>query len=229
MHTPLTRSGPHPTLRMADRAFYTAVEKSAKPIVLMNMGRGEAMDEAALIEAVDAGMVRHLVLDVFPAEPNVNPELARRADLISPHIAGYSIQGKLNGTTQIHDAFCRHFALEKKSGVAYPAPETPEIAFARIPGPALAFAGMTAGLTRDGAETQLQQCVRHVYDIGRDDADLRAFLGPDFNQGDFSTFFDGLRKRYPIRQEFAGFRVSGIRAEKSLLTKKLLRLGFSVE
>src|SRR5690606_24229129 len=99
--------------------FYTAL---AKPIVLMNMGRGEAMDEPALIEAVDNGVVKHLVLDVFPGEPNVNPELAKRADLISPHIAGYSIQGKLNGTAQIHEAFCKHFDLAKKSGVEYPKP-----------------------------------------------------------------------------------------------------------
>jgi erythronate-4-phosphate dehydrogenase len=211
MHTPLTKTGAHPTLRMADRAFYAALKK---PIVLMNMGRGEAMDEGALIEAVDTGKVRHLVLDVFPGEPNVNPELGKRADLISPHIAGYSIQGKLNGTTQIHDAFCKHFGLSKKSAVAYPLPVAPIIPFHHVPEPA-----------RGSVETDLKQCVRHVYDITRDDADLRAFLGMD----DFSTSFDLLRKRYPVRQEFAGFTVTGIPAENKLLTEKLSRLGFSVE
>jgi erythronate-4-phosphate dehydrogenase len=211
MHTPLTKTGAHPTLRLADRAFYATL---AKPIVLMNMGRGEAMDEAALIEAVDAGKVSHLVLDVFPGEPNVNPELGKRADLISPHIAGYSIQGKLNGTTQIHDAFCKHFGLAKKSAVTYPLPVAPIIAFTKSPEP-----------SRHSTETDLHQCVRHVYDITRDDADLRAFLGME----DFSTSFDLLRKRYPVRQEFAGFTVTGIPAEKKTLTEKLSRLGFSVE
>src|SRR5690606_20600958 len=127
-HTPLTKTGPHPTLHLADQAFFEAL---AKPVVLMNMGRGEAFDEDAVIAARDRGAITHLVLDVFPGEPNVNPELGRRADLISPHIAGYSIQGKLNGTTQIHDAFRAHVGrdggrehgrtnLEKKSGVNYP-------------------------------------------------------------------------------------------------------------
>ncbi len=211
MHTPLTKTGAHPTQRMAEGAFYAALKK---PIVLMNMGRGEAMDEAALIEAVDAGKVRHLALDVFPGEPNVNPELGKRADLISPHIAGYSIQGKLNGTTQIHEAFCKHFGLEKKSAVVYPLPVAPTIVFAPSP-------------EQDPVSTEfdLHQCVRHVYDIGRDDADLRAFLG----QPDFSTSFDLLRKRYPVRQEFAGFTVTGVPAKKVLMAEKLVRLGFSVE
>ena len=78
-HTPLTKTGPHPTLHLADQAFFEAL---AKPVVLMNMGRGEAFDEDAVIAARDRGAITHLVLDVFPGEPNVNPELGRRADLI---------------------------------------------------------------------------------------------------------------------------------------------------
>jgi erythronate-4-phosphate dehydrogenase len=208
LHTPLTQSGPHPTFRMIDRAFFGTL---AKPIVLMNMGRGEVLDEAALIEAVDNGKVRHLVLDVFPGEPNVSPELHRRCDLATPHIAGYSIQGKLNGTAQIHDAFCKHLGLKKKSAVTYPVPETPVIAFANPQGRSV--------------EAELCDCVRMSCPIGRDDAALRAVLGAP----DFSTSFDRLRKRYPIRHEFAGFRVSGIPPEKKIIAEKIFRLGFSVE
>jgi erythronate-4-phosphate dehydrogenase len=186
----------------------------------MNMGRGEAFDETAVIHAVDTGTIRHLVLDVFPGEPDVNPELARRADLISPHIAGYSIQGKLNGTTQIHDAFCAHFGisgLAKKPGVDYPKPVAPMIDYSAL--------DSAARHPEASPETTLHHIVRHAYDIARDDADLRAFLG----QPDFSTSFDGLRKRYPVRQEFAGFAVRGLPVEKKILNEKLMRLGFSVE
>jgi erythronate-4-phosphate dehydrogenase len=211
MHTPLTKTGAHPTLHMANSAFYNAL---AKPIVLMNMGRGEAMDEAALIEAVDSGKVRHLVLDVFPGEPNVNPELGTRADLISPHIAGYSIQGKLNGTTQIHNAFCTHFGLRSQSGVEYPKPIAPLIHFGLLAIPADAT-----------VETELDAVVRHAYTITRDDADLRGFLG----DADFATSFDGLRKRYPVRQEFAGFTVRDVPHEKKWVAEKLTALGFRVE
>ncbi len=211
-HTPLTKTGPHPTLRMADTAFFAAL---AQPIVLMNMGRGEAFDEPALIAARDAGRISHLVLDVFPGEPEVNPELGRRADLISPHIAGYSIQGKLNGTTQIHDAFRAHFGLATQAGVEYPKPVAPVIDFAAR--------GVTADAT---VETALDAVVRHVYDITRDDDDLRAFLG----RPDFASSFDGLRKRYPVRQEFAGYTVKGMPGdEKKHVTEKLLSLGFRVE
>jgi erythronate-4-phosphate dehydrogenase len=210
MHTPLTKTGAHPTFRMADRAFYAAF---GRPKVLMNMGRGEAMDEPALLESTDNGTVAHLVLDVFPGEPNLNPELARRADLISPHIAGYSIQGKLGGTAQIHDAFCAHFGFEKKAAVAYPLPEAPVIVFGETITP-------TGGL-----ETQLYDCVHHAYAIERDDANLRAFLGDP----EISKRFDGLRKAYPVRQEFAGFTVRGVPPEKKMLSEKLTRLGFSVE
>src|SRR5690606_8526402 len=122
--------------------------------------------------------------DVFPGEPDVNPELARRADLISPHIAGYSIQGKLNGTSQIHDAFCAHFGfsgLAKKSGVDYPKPVAPVIDFAAL--------DATARHPEATPETTLHHIVRHAYDIARDDADLRAFLGPDYNKDGFSTSF----------------------------------------
>jgi erythronate-4-phosphate dehydrogenase len=211
MHTPLTKTGAHPTFRMANAAFYAAIEKSARPIVLMNMGRGEAMDEPALLAALEAGRVSRLVLDVFPGEPNVNPELARRADLISPHIAGYSIQGKLNGTGQILAAFCRHFGLEKTAAVKFPVPEDHVIRMDGTPARTI--------------EAELNDCVRRSYAIDRDDSALRAFLGDP----EFPKHFDALRKNYPVRHEFAGFRITGLSPGKKILAEKLTGLGFSVE
>lgn len=214
-HAPLTRGGPHPTLRLADREFFDAL---AKPVVLLNMGRGEVFDEAATLAARAAGKVSHLVLDVFPGEPGVSEALLAACDLATPHIAGYSIQGKLNGTTQIHEAFCSHFGLEKKSAVAYPVPPDPVLACEVAPG---------AQGPREKApdEAFLHGIVRGVYDIARDDADLRAFAG----RPDFAAQFDGLRKRYPVRHEFAGFTVAGVPAEKKSLSGKLTALGFRAE
>jgi erythronate-4-phosphate dehydrogenase len=204
MHTPLTRSGAHPTLRMLNRGIFAAVER---PKVFMNMGRGEAMDEAALLEALGQGKIMHLVLDVFPGEPNVNPELARKARLISPHIAGYSIQGKLNGTGQILSAFLRHFGLEAKTAVKMPAPADPVIRW--------------AGAGRN-VEEDLARCVRRSYDITRDDADLRAWVG----NPDFAKHFDALRKRYPVRHEFGDYEVAGIPENRTDLKERLTALGF---
>jgi erythronate-4-phosphate dehydrogenase len=199
-HTPLTKAGPHPTQRMAGKAFFAALASDkGRGKTLMNMGRGEAFDEPALLEALDAGALRHLVLDVFPGEPNVNPELARRADLITPHIAGYSIQGKLNGTGQILTAFRGHFGLPEKSGVVFPRPPQPLIV-----NPKSVF-----------------EAVLRSYDVARDDADLRAHVG----NPDFAKEFDLLRKRYPVRHEFGDFTVSDVEPD---LRQRLAGLGFNV-
>jgi hypothetical protein len=95
--------------------------------------------------------------------------------------------------------------------VVYPGPEKPGIVF-----------GGTAGRT---VEAALADCVRRSYDIGRDDAALRGFLGDP----DLSGRFDALRKNYPVRHEFAGFRIAGVSPEKKIPAEKLTRLGFSVE
>lgn len=223
-HTPLTKTGPHPTLKMANRDFFTAFKT---PKTLMNMGRGEAFDEPALLEALDAGKVERLVLDVFPGEPGVNPALASRADLITPHIAGYSIQGKLNGTAQILTAFQKHFeihsGLEALSGVTYPLPENPVIVWGEEDG--------ERGRFGDTTLAEVFNSVRRSYDIGRDDTALRACFENEGGvaNGEFPKRFDALRKNYPIRHEFARFRVANIHAEKRSAAEKLTRLGFSLE
>jgi erythronate-4-phosphate dehydrogenase len=206
MHTPLTKGGAHPTLKMLNRDVFAAV---GRPKVFMNMGRGEAMDEAALLEAFANGKIMHLVLDVFPGEPNITPELARKARLISPHVAGYSIQGKLNGTGQILTAFLAHFGLAQKSSVKMPVPADPVIKW--------------VGAGRN-IEDDLARCVRRSYDITRDDADLRAWVG----NPEFARHFDALRKRYPVRHEFADYTVAGIPADRAEARARLAALGFKV-
>jgi erythronate-4-phosphate dehydrogenase len=151
----------------------------------------------------------HLILDVFPGEPNVNPELARKARLISPHIAGYSIQGKLNGTGQILAAFLKHFGLEQKSSVKMPVPADNQIKW--------------VGAGRN-IEDDLARCVRRSYEITRDDAELRAWVG----NRDFAMHFDALRKRYPVRHEFADYTVVGIPADRAEARSRLAALGFKI-
>jgi erythronate-4-phosphate dehydrogenase len=209
-HAPLTKTGRHPTHGMVNAAVFDAWES---PKALLNMGRGEVIDAPALLAARVAGKVSHLVLDVFPNEPNVDTMLVEACDLATPHIAGYSIQGKLNGTAQIHDAFRAHFGLEAKVAVTYPVPEHPVIT------------ADPAGSSAENIGADLHAVVRRVYDIARDDADLRAFAG----QPGFPAHFDALRKHYPVRHEFAGFAVRGIAPEKKILGEKLFRLGFSAE
>ena len=208
-HAPLTKTGPHPTFGMVSAAVFGAWKS---PKALLNMGRGEVIDAPALLAARAAGKVPHLALDVFPHEPNVEAELVEACDLASPHIAGYSIRGKLNGTTQIHEAFRAHFGLESRAAVAYPVPERPVIA------------AKPTGNPSENVGADLHEIVRTVYDIARDDAELRAGIGGE----NFGAHFDQLRKKYPVRHEFASFRVTGVSGGSDVLRQRLTALGFSV-
>lgn len=202
LHVPLTASGPHPTRNLAGPAFFAALRK---PVVLFNTCRGGVIDEAELLVARGAGKVRHLILDVFAGEPRIDPAVAAAADLVSPHIAGYSLEGKLNGTVQIAEAFRAFFDLPPAPSAPWPKPADPVIAYR--PGPDWDFLGT---------------CVRRAYDIREDDRRLRASL----DEPDPGKAFDLLRKRYPVRHEFSAFQVSGLPPDKADLGARLRGLGF---
>lgn len=100
-HVPLTRSGPHPTFRMADASFFALTKPST---VIVNSSRGEVVDPQALLASSC-----DFVLDVWPDEPLIDRDLLGRALLATPHIAGYTLQGKANATAMSVNALARHF------------------------------------------------------------------------------------------------------------------------
>ncbi|HKP98132.1 MAG TPA: 4-phosphoerythronate dehydrogenase [Fibrobacteria bacterium] len=205
LHVPLTLDGPCPTLKLAGPDFFARL---TRPIVLMNTCRGEVIDEAALASALDAGKIRHLVLDVFAGEPRIDQGLCARANLVTPHIAGYSLQGKLNGTTQVAQAFRRFFRFETRWSPRYPEPSRPEIAYADL--------GSDAAFVR--------HCAASAYDILADDARLRE----SFQESEPGKAFDRQRRDYPVRHEFPSFCVTRIPEEKRELRSRLRDLGFRV-
>jgi erythronate-4-phosphate dehydrogenase len=206
LHVPLTSTGPYATSKMANNGFFEGFEASK---TLINTARGEVVDESALLQGLDRGAIGNLVLDVFPGEPDFNPVLAR-ADLITPHVAGYSVQGKLNGTQMVRNAFCRHFGL-KKADFPDSAPTLR---------PAIPFPGSGGNLY-----SYLHYFVTKSYDISRDDAELRQVL----NQGGLALGFDSLRRHYPERHEFSTFRAVGVPSTEFTLRARLTALGFFVE
>ncbi|MDE6001913.1 MAG: 4-phosphoerythronate dehydrogenase [Prevotella sp.] len=107
-HVPLTYEGRYATWHMADDAFFHRL-----PCVpyIINTSRGEVVDNAALLSALQAGRVRDAVIDVWENEPQLNIELLQRAFIGTPHIAGYSADGKVNADNMVIDALCRHFHL----------------------------------------------------------------------------------------------------------------------
>ncbi|MBM4025380.1 MAG: 4-phosphoerythronate dehydrogenase PdxB [Planctomycetes bacterium] len=241
IHTPLTRTGIDKTFHLADAKFFSSLKPGA---IFFNAARGAVMDSSALKAALRAGRLLAAVLDVWEGEPNIDVDLLERVDLGTPHIAGYSFDGKVAGTIMIYKAFCKHFGLSPRFDVAdfLPEPEVPRIRLA-------------SGDLPD--EELLARAVEQVYNIRRDDEDLRRIVRePPEQRG---RFFDLLRKHYPIRREFHNTTVSldqsseaaamslrgaqrrsnrepnaaassrGIRPETEYLARKLQGIGFQVE
>ncbi|MBQ0102583.1 MAG: 4-phosphoerythronate dehydrogenase [Prevotellaceae bacterium] len=94
-HTPLTRTGSHPTHHLADARFFHDLLR--RPVII-NASRGGVVDETALKAALTDGTVSHAVIDTWEGEPHIDADLLARADITTPHIAGYSANGKRNAT-----------------------------------------------------------------------------------------------------------------------------------
>jgi len=117
-HVPLTRTGDCPTWHLADAAFFDGLTRV--PIII-NTSRGEVVDNKALLAALESGRVRDAVIDTWEGEPIVDRELLRRVYIGTPHIAGYSADGKVNANRMVVDGLCRHFGLPNHFSMSPPA------------------------------------------------------------------------------------------------------------
>ncbi|MBQ8361588.1 MAG: 4-phosphoerythronate dehydrogenase PdxB [Bacteroidaceae bacterium] len=111
-HTPLVREGQHPTLHLADRDFFRSLPD--RPIIIVNTARGEVVDNTALKEALEEGRIRDAVIDVWEHEPEIDRALLEQVYLGTPHIAGYSADGKANAARMALEALCRHFDIREQ-------------------------------------------------------------------------------------------------------------------
>lgn len=117
-HVPLTREGPHATFHMAGSAFFSGLRK--RP-VLINAARGGVVCEEALLKALRDGTVSQAVVDTWENEPHISSALLEQALIATPHIAGYSADGKANATRMALTAVCRHFGVEPRFNISPPA------------------------------------------------------------------------------------------------------------
>ncbi len=209
LHVPLTFEGP-------DKTFHLLNEENMKMLraesILLNASRGPVVDNSALKSRMKNGLLSAAVLDVWENEPTIDTGLLTQVFLGTPHIAGYSLDGKANGTQMIYEAVCRFLRVEPSRHVRkfLPPPAVSEISWEP---------------TDESDEIQLNRIVRKIYDIRADDRRLRRLLKlPAAERG---PYFDALRKNYPVRREFYNTRVLLPDSRKSRnLARKLDILGF---
>jgi len=208
-HVPYTKEKPDPTHHLVNEAFLRRLKPDA---ILINSSRGAVIDNAALVRALEGGTLKACVLDVWEGEPNVNLRLLDETFIGTPHIAGYSFDGKVNGTRQIYEAACQFLGVPAKWDPTplLPEPECPSVT---VRGDAV------------DPEESLRAAVRAVYDIHRDDTGMRALLTAA--ESDRARVFDRLRKEYPRRREFLNTRVQ-VAPKNTHLEGRLKALGFRV-
>ncbi len=202
LHVPLQKDGPDATWHLFDEARLATMRPSQ---ILVNSSRGPVVDNKALKAALAERRIAGACLDVWEGEPDLDPELVRLLDLTTPHIAGYSADGKANGTTAAVRTVASVLGLPLTDWKASGIPDPPQ---------ALEFEIDAAGKT---VQEVLTEAVLHTYDISADSDALRADLGA----------FEKLRGDYAVRREFTSFtvRLHGATPE---MADRLARLGFNV-
>lgn len=116
-HTPLNRGGKYNTFHLVDESFLFGLKR--KPY-LINSSRGEVVDTASLLAALAAGKVKDAIIDTWEYEPNISRELMEVAWIATPHIAGYSADGKANATRMSLEALCTHFGIKAEFSIVPP-------------------------------------------------------------------------------------------------------------
>jgi erythronate-4-phosphate dehydrogenase len=200
LHTPLSHAGPYPTHHLI-----SARELDLAPpgSLLVNTARGDVVDAAALKAALISGRL-HAALDVWPGEPCIDAELLRLSVVATPHVAGYSDDGRRQGVLQVYRAFCDWFGFEASKA------DAPD--------------GGTRLLTLDPQDQSLGTILDQCCFVAQHDAAMRALgrLSADRR----AAGFDRLRREYPSRRDFRYWRIAGAGLE---IERTCRNLGFSIE
>jgi len=192
IHVPLTREGPHATYHLFDEQVLYRMKPS---VWLVNTSRGAVVSNPVLKKSIQDGNIAVAVLDVWEGEPSPDPELVRLVHLGTPHIAGYSYDGKVQGTIMLYQALTAFLGV--------PGGWDPEEVLAAGPHDRLVLERPEAGLP-EGA--LLRFLVKQMYDIETDDRTMRTML--DRPEDVHGAFFIQLRRTYPRRRAFTRHRVS---------------------
>jgi erythronate-4-phosphate dehydrogenase len=220
-HVPLTKTGPDATYQMLNTDQFAQMKPG---VIFINAARGAILSTDALLAALGS-RVAYTVIDCWEGEPTYRTDLLARADIATPHIAGHSYEGKVNGTKIVYKAYlawlaqaagdpsCREHATEllREENIeklfALPPPPVPHVDLSQI----------------KDTEELLRQAVLRVYDIEADSLRLKRSCVED--PVTRAAAFDQQRSRYPMRREFTSTQVTLKKPTQKLLTT-LQGLGF---
>lgn len=183
LHTPLVRDGKYPTENLIN---YACLKKLKSNAVLISAGRGECINNTDLLRFCEEGGQLQLVLDVWANEPNIDVRLFPFVALGTPHIAGYSYEGKVVGAIMVFEALARH--MGKSEAWIYEKVE--------------AFRVSQLGESVSLERNNMSNALKAAYSIRGDHERMAAALV------DMPEAFDRLRKTYPVRREFSHYRIA---------------------
>ncbi len=205
LHVPLTKSGEDSTFHLFDEERIRSMKKGS---ILINTSRGSVVETTGLKRSVENNHLSGIVLDVWENEPAIDVGLLEKTLLGTPHIAGYSVEGKIKGARMVYDSLCKHFHLD-------------------IPWFATADAReeVKCRISEANDQDAIRAAVRQVYDIRQDDELLRKMCTMPVEE--HGGYFQKLRASYPVRHEFSAARVS-VEEKHRHLKSTLAALGFSL-
>ncbi|MEI8271257.1 MAG: 4-phosphoerythronate dehydrogenase PdxB [Paludibacter sp.] len=202
LHVPLNMKGEDATYHLGNESFLKSLKK--KP-VLINSCRGEVTETQSVKEALKSGRISAFICDCWENEPDIDLELLSLTEIATPHIAGYSKDGKANGTLMSVQAISKYFGLGlekwRPSGVEQPKE------------PVLELDG--SGMTE---QQIISKAILYTYDIRNDDANFRNDI----------AHFEQLRGDYPTRREFPAFTIIASNIDNQTQIK-LKKMGFNVK
>lgn len=204
LHVPLTVSGKYKTYRMVNGEF---LKKLKRETILINTSRGGVIDEEALLKY--RSRLKGLVLDVWKNEPMINIELLKTVDIGTPHIAGYSVDGKFNATYMVYRKLCK--ILGKKMSICKE--EILPVLNGRI----------EVTIQNQSFIDILRKVVLNVYNPINDHNALMEII--KLKEAERRNYFESLRLNYPIRREFFNYRVC-LKNSPGEIMRTMQKLGF---
>ena len=202
LHVPLNVTGENNTIHLFSEEILSKIRKRAW---FINSSRGEVTDTFALKKALYSGKLAGAIIDVWENEPDIDLELMLQTLISTPHVAGYSTDGKVNGTSMVVNSLSRYFNLPLENW--YPE---------NVPLPAIPYISINCNGRSE--EDILREAVIHTYKIDNDNARLR--LSP----GDFEK----LRGDYPVRREFTSYTID-LKKGTDQIRQMLMAIGFKIK